>query len=66
MPGGLQIVRHCFFTGKVVEENGISGQDERLPSNPAGLLPPSMREALAKPKVLHLSRKLFRRERLPL
>ena len=66
MPGGLRTVRHCFFTGKVVEENSISGQDERLPSNPAGLPPPSVREALAKPEALHLSRKLCRRERLPL
>ena len=37
-----------------------------LPSNPAGLPPPSVREALAKPEALHLSRKLCRCERLPL
>ena len=41
-------------------------RDELLSSNPAGLPPPSVREALAKPKALHLSQKLFRCERLPL
>ena len=55
-----------FFLAIVPKHKKAPGQGELLPSNPAGLPPPSVREALAKPEALHLSRKLFRRERLPL
>ena len=54
------------FDRETIQNCRREGRGRLLPSNPAGLPPPSVREALAKPEALHLSRKLCRRERLPL
>ena len=36
MPGGLRTVRHCFFTGKVVEENSICWSGRTPSVKPCG------------------------------
>ena len=36
MPGGLRTARHCFFTGKVVEENSICWSGRTPSVKPCG------------------------------
>ena len=73
-PKRLRSFRRCLFTerGRTGKrhlcqkaQKSPGGRDELLPSKPAGLPPPSVREALAKPEALHLSRKLCRCSKAP-